>query len=162
DVETRDVAVAPATRGAQAQWESFGAVGLADGLKEAVGRIISLPGSAMSSAVLTLGRKNTHLGAAQFVGDVFQYLHKRGDKNAQGPIVKKVLGEFRTARNAKTSLDPKLIVVGHSLGGVISYDILTYFDPSIEVDVLVTVGSQVALFEEMALYRVSRPDFVPN
>jgi hypothetical protein len=44
---------------------------------------------------------------------------------------------------------------------VISYDILSYFDPSIQVDVLVTVGSQVALFEEMALL-ASRPDFLPN
>ena len=162
DVEACDVAVAPTTGGAEARWESFGTVGLVDGLKEALGRISSLPGSAMSSAALTLGRKNTHLGAAQFLGDVFQYLDKRGDKGAPGPIIKKVLGEFMSARDARTSDDPKLIVLGHSLGGVISYDILTYFDPSIQVDVLITVGSQVALFEEMALYRASRPDFLPN
>jgi hypothetical protein len=162
DIETREVAAAPTTGTAEAQWESFGRVGLADRLKESLERITSLPGSAMSSAVLTLGRKNTHLGAAQFLGDVFQYLDKRGDKGAPGPIVKKVLGEFRFARDARTSDDPKLIVLGHSLGGVISYDILTYFDPSIEVDVLITVGSQVALFEEMALYRASRADFLPN
>jgi hypothetical protein len=161
DIETRDIAAAPATGVAQAQWESFG-TGLADRLKESLERITSLPGSAMSSAVLKLGRKNTHLGAAQFLGDVFQYLDKRGDKGAPGPIIKKVLGEFMSARDARTSDDPKLIVLGHSLGGVISYDILTYFDPSIQVDVLITVGSQVALFEEMALYRASRPDFLPN
>jgi hypothetical protein len=162
DIETREVAAVAATGVAQAQWESFGRAGLADRLKESLERITSLPASAMSSAVLTLGRKNTHLGAAQFLGDVFQYLDKRGDKGAPGPIVKKVLGEFRVARDARTSDDPKLIVLGHSLGGVISYDILTYFDPSIQVDVLITVGSQVALFEEMALYRASRPDFLPN
>jgi pimeloyl-ACP methyl ester carboxylesterase len=73
-----------------------------------------------------------------------------------------VLGALRIAQDARTSLDSKLIVVGHSLGGVISYDILTYFNPNIQVDVLVTVGSQVALFEEMALYRASRPEFVPD
>jgi hypothetical protein len=162
DIETREVAAVAATGVAQAQWESFGRAGLADRLKESLERITSLPASAMSSALLTLGRKNTHLGAAQFLGDVFQYLDKRGDKGAPGPIVKKVLGEFRVARDARTSDDPKLIVFGHSLGGVISYDILTYFDPSIQVDVLITVGSQVALFEEMALYRASRPDFLPN
>jgi len=162
DVETRGVAEAPATGAAQAKWESFGGIGLANPLREAVGRITSLPASTLSSAVLTLGRRNTHLGAAGFLGDVFQYLDNRGDKNAPGPIVKKVLGEFKAARDARTPGDPKLIVIGHSLGGVISYDVLTYFDPSIQVDVLVTVGSQVALFEEMALYRASRPDFVPN
>jgi hypothetical protein len=162
DIERCDVATAPPTKSAQAHWDSFGSIGFGDRLKESLERITSLPASAMSSAVLTLGRKNTHLGAAQFVGDVFQYLDKRGDKNAIGPIVKQVLGVLRVARDAKTSLDSKLIVIGHSLGGVISYDILTYFDQTIQVDVLVTVGSQVALFEEMALYRASRPDFVPN
>ncbi len=162
DIETRDVAAAPATARTQAQWESFGGVALAERLKEAWGRISSLPASAVSSAVLALKRKKTHLGAAQFLGDVFQYLNKRGDKETPGPIVKKVLGELRRARDAGISRDPKLIVIGHSLGGVISYDILSYFDPSIHVDVLVTVGSQVALFEEMALCRASRPDFVPN
>jgi hypothetical protein len=162
DLETRDLAMAPVTGDAQGQWEAFGSAALSDGLKEALARMTSLPGSALSSAVLTLGRKNTHLGAAQFLGDVFQYLHKRGEENAQGPIIKNVLGALRIAQDARTSLDSKLIVVGHSLGGVISYDILTYFDPNIQVDVLVTVGSQVALFEEMALYRASRPEFVPD
>jgi hypothetical protein len=162
DVETRDIAVAPSTGSAEAEWESFGTVGLLDALKEALGGISSLPGAAMSAAALALGRRNTHLGVALFVGDVFQYLDKRGDRKAPGPIVRKVLGEFKIAQDARTSLDSKLVVIGHSLGGVISYDILTYFDPSIQVDVLVTVGSQVALFEEMGLYKASRPEFVPN
>jgi hypothetical protein len=164
DLETRSAAAKEsASGGTHAQWDSFGSdVGLGDCLRESLERITSLPASAMSAAVLTLGRKNTHLCAAQFLGDVFQYLDKRGNKNAPGPIVKKVLNGFRIARNASVLLDSKLIVVGHSLGGVISYDILTHFDPSIEVDVLVTVGSQVALFEEMALYRASQPTSVPN
>jgi pimeloyl-ACP methyl ester carboxylesterase len=58
--------------------------------------------------------------------------------------------------------DAKLVIVGHSLGGVISYDILTHFDPTLEVDLFVTVGSQVALFEEMTLYKESRPDLPQN
>jgi hypothetical protein len=162
EAEKRSVVAASSTAVAEAQWESFGAASLGERLKEAAGRISALPGSAMSSAVLTLGRKHTHLGAAQFLGDVFQYLERRGERSAPGPIVNKVLGAFRLARSATSPGDKKLVVVAHSLGGVISYDILTYFDRSIEVDVLVTVGSQVALFEEMALYRSSRPDFVPN
>jgi hypothetical protein len=162
EVETWRAATSPAAEVTEAQWNSFGGVGLAEHLREAFGRITSLPASAMSSGVLTLKRKKVHLNASQFLGDVFQYLNKRGDRDTPGAIVKKVLGELRTARDAGTSRGQKLIVVGHSLGGVISYDILSYFDPSIQVDVLVTVGSQVALFEEMGLYRASRPDFVPN
>lgn len=162
DVETQAVAASPATGDAHAHWESFGGVGLADRLKESLGRITSLPGSAISSSVVTLGRKSTHLAAAQFVGDVFEYFDKRGDRATPGPIVKKVLGAFKSAADARTPLDSTVIVIGHSLGGVISYDILSYFDPTIQVDALVTVGSQVALFEEMALYRSSRPDFIPD
>jgi pimeloyl-ACP methyl ester carboxylesterase len=64
---------------------------------------------------------------------------------------------LRTACGQLGADDPKLIIVGHSLGGVISYDILTHFDPTLEVDVFVTVGSQVALFEEMGLYKHALP-----
>ena len=54
------------------------------------------------------------------------------------------------------------MIVGHSLGGVITYDILTHFAPEIAVDVFVSVGSQVALFEEMTLYRESRDGLPTN
>lgn len=43
----------------------------------------------------------------------------------------------------------------HSFGGEIVYDILTHFDPSIQVDCLVSIGSQIGLFEEMKLYLAS-------
>ena len=155
----------PANPGSGAvQWESFGSggVGLLDRLKEGLERITSLPASAASSVAVTLKRKSTHLAAAQFIGDVFQYLHKRGAKDTPGPIVRTVLDQFRAARELLSPFDPMLIVVGHSLGGVISYDILSHFDVGMDVDVLITVGSQVALFEEMALYLASRPDFNPD
>ena len=51
------------------------------------------------------------------------------------------------------------MIVGHSLGGVITYNILTHFAPEIAVDVFVSVGSQVALFEEMTLYREAAMDY---
>ena len=97
-----------------------------------------------------------------FVGDVFQYLNTRGDKAHPGPIVNELLDKFRQARRNLSNDDSKLIIIGHSLGGVISYDVLTHFDPTIEVDVFVTVGSQVALFEEMTLYKESKTTMPPN
>src|SRR5262249_32104943 len=101
------------------QWESFGSadIGLLERLKEGLGRITSLPASVASSVAVMLGRKSAHLIAAQFVGDVFQYLDKRGNKDKPGPIVRTVLGQFRTARESLSPLDPKFVVVGHSLGG---------------------------------------------
>lgn len=47
------------------------------------------------------------------------------------------------------------MIIAHSFGGEIVYDILTRFAPDLEVDALITVGSQVALFEEMKLYLAS-------
>ena len=48
-----------------------------------------------------------------------------------------------------------LVVIGHSLGGVISMDLLSHFRTDIDVDLFVTIGSQVAHFEEMKLYHAS-------
>jgi hypothetical protein len=61
-----------------------------------------------------------------------------------------------------TETDDKLIVVAHSMGGNIVYDVLTHFMPeTLKVDVLVTVGSQVGLFEELKLFANSDED-VPS
>ena len=58
--------------------------------------------------------------------------------------------------------DDQLIVIAHSFGGEIVYDIATYFDPDLSIDCLITVGSQVGLFEEMKLYVASRKDLPPD
>ncbi len=84
------------------------------------------------------------------IGDVFAYLATRGTRNDPGEIVRLVAGDLDLAR-----ADGPLVVVAHSMGGNIVYDILSYFRPDIEVDVLVTVGSQVGLFEELSLFAAS-------
>ena len=137
----------------QEKWESFGGAQLIDSLKEGTSRLLGLLPSMAGTAVTTFMRKTIHMEASMFLGDVFEYLTKRGENDKPGPIVATVLEAFRKAREQLSERDPKLIIIGHSLGGVIAYDILTYFDPSIEVDVFVSVGSQVAWFEEMSLYK---------
>ena len=64
---------------------------------------------------------------------------------------------LRNAQAKKTEEDGKLIVICHSFGGEILYDILTHFDPTLQIDCFITVGSQVGLFEEMKLYIESKP-----
>lgn len=135
------------------RWEQFGSGPLLDELREGVSRILSLVPETMTSAVTMLGRRKLHLRASLFLGDVLEYLTKRGDRDKPGPITAIVLDALRTARGQRRPDDPQVIVIGHSLGGVIAYDILTYFDPGLEIDVFATVGSQVALFEEMSLYK---------
>jgi hypothetical protein len=124
-------------------------------LKEAVSRLSDVPGDAVTSLAVGLARKSTHAKASCFLGDIFIYLDRRGTQQQPGKILESVLAELRRAQQAKQPGDDKLIVIGHSLGGVIMYDVLTYFAPDVKVDAFVTVGSQVALFEEMALYRSS-------
>lgn len=152
-MEHYDKSLSPSAATDEVKWEHFGGVPFLDGLKEGLSRVTGLVPSAMSSVMTSLRRKKSHLGASIFLGDVFQYLTTRGDRGSPGPIVTTVLDAFKAAREQLSADDPQLIIVGHSLGGVVSYDILTYFEPTLEVDVFVTVGSQVALFEEMSLYK---------
>ncbi len=135
--------------------ESFGAGGLFDQLKEGASRLINALPKAGSDALIKLGRKKLNTAAGLFSGDAFVYLQSRGDRAAPGPIIKIVLDDLRAAAAAKTATDNKLLVIAHSFGGEIMYDILTHFAPELEVDVLVTAGSQVGLFEEMKLFKES-------
>lgn len=84
---------------------------------------------------------------SRFVGDVFIYMKNRA------PITELVLKEIDAAAESaeKDPDDGKLILIGHSFGGIILYDILTRFRPNLKCDLFVTVGSQVALFAEMNL-----------
>jgi hypothetical protein len=65
------------------------------------------------------------------------------------------------------------VAIGHSLGGVILYDMLAGRAPEldgVEVDLFVSVGSQPALFQEMSLFgatvaapgKAPRPDAVAH
>lgn len=91
-----------------------------------------------------------------FLGDVFVYLNSRDAKEGSA-IIREVQGAFERAEQARNADDGKLIVVAHSMGGNISYDILATFAPRIQVDLFVTVGSQVGMFEELKLFKGSDP-----
>lgn len=140
-------------------------LGLSDwfqSLKEAVSRLGSAPSDAATALAVGLGRKSVHAKASRFLGDIFVYLSERGKADAPGAIVKDVLTDLELAEAAKRPGDEKLIVIGHSLGGVIVYDILTHFKPGLKLDVFASIGSQVAVFEEMGLYRASQAGVPPN
>jgi hypothetical protein len=142
--------------------ESFGAGGILSALKEALSRAANaLPADASELAV-RLFRKSLNATVSRFAGDAFVYLKDRGTKESPGPIVKEVHDALRSARAMHATGDDRLIVIAHSFGGEIVYDIATYFDPDLSIDCLITVGSQVGLFEEMKLYAASRKDLPPD
>jgi hypothetical protein len=89
--------------------------------------------------------------AADFVGDVMLYL-------ARGAEVRRFVHSAIMQACALRPAEP-LVLIGHSLGGVIAYEYAT--DPAFAdrppIDLLVTVGSQVGLFAEYGLLQVVAP-----
>ena len=155
--------------------QTFGVSAVWNHLKETTARltqaavgVVSMATKAVSDAVKDLGqsaagavinpivraaRPGTNKKAILFVGDIFAYLADRGEPGAgEGEIVKVVAGDFAKAAAFPSPTDP-LIIVGHSMGGIIAYDILTHFRPDLVCDLFVTVGSQVGVFAELGLLK---------
>lgn len=119
-------------------------------LRRAAGNVLHAPWSR--------GLRRLSAGAVPLLlGDVTAYLSQRGTARQPGPIVAAVLSGLE-AGTADRAAGRPLVAVGHSMGGNILYDILSHFRPELEVDLFVTVGSQVGLFEELKLFGASRPD----
>lgn len=127
-------------------------------LKQAVtgmaGKAVNKTGDFASTKLLAGSRDSLNATLGRFFGDVFIYFNSRGDKADPGEIPKLVLAAFDDARQNSPAGEP-FVIIGHSLGGVITMDLLGHFRPDLEVDLFVSVGSQVAHFEEIKLYRVS-------
>jgi hypothetical protein len=142
--------------------ESFGAGGIVDLLKEGLSRILNVLPSFGTSAGVIFARKQLNGVVTNFAGDAFTYLARRGTKDLPGDIVTTVLNSLREAAAQKTKTDDRLVVIAHSFGGEIVYDIVTHFDTHLEIDWLITVGSQVGLFEELKLYIESKATLPPD
>lgn len=97
-------------------------------------------------------RQPLHRSISIFLGDVFKYIQDRGSQEQPGPITDKIITKLTEAANLRTDDDP-LIVIAHSMGGNICFDIFSHFQPNLAVDAFITVGSQVSLFAELKLYK---------
>lgn len=143
------------------EWMKGAAQGLANAADSTFNAMIGATIGAMGGALLG-GVPGPALRALRplatqragiFLGDTFVYLDKRGSREQPGEIVKIVAGAIKQAEKHKLDEDNRLVVVAHSMGGNIVYDILTHYQPDLKVDLLVTVGSQVAVFKELGLYK---------
>ncbi len=117
-------------------------------------RIIHAPGRALSAITFTKKRNEWNEQFTKFTGDVFHYLLHRGTRSKPGEIVARTLAEIDAAEAA--GINEPWFVVTHSMGGNIFYDILTYYRPKIDVEVWLSVGGQVGLFEEVKLFQKSK------
>jgi hypothetical protein len=89
-------------------------------------------------------RAGLHKRFALFIADVFVYLKERGNSNDPGSIVAKVLDAFKK--------DEPTLVVTHSMGGNIFYDVISHFAPKTNVTAWMSVGGQVGFFEYHRLF----------
>lgn len=145
-----DVVSPPKTTGKD---EIFGGAGFWSMLEEGAKRLKLLGPDQLSHAVVGPSRRPLTRKIATFIGDAFQYLAERGDGTTPGPIASTVIQSLREASDLARAKNEPLVVISHSFGGEIVYDILTHYakGSDLEIDAWVTVGSQVGLFEEMSL-----------
>jgi hypothetical protein len=132
--------------GASAVWDVF---------SEAVDRIASAIPADASRLLLLLARRPLHKAIATFLGDVLVYLRQRDSQGEQSPIVQQVLAAVDSAHSISKTTGEPLAIIAHSMGGNIVHDVLTRWRADVPVDLLVTVGAQVALFEELKLFLAS-------
>jgi hypothetical protein len=119
-----------------------------------MGSAVDKAGDLASTKLLGWTREPLNATLGRFFGDVFIYFDGRQDASSPGEIPKRILADWDAAIAAGPAGEP-LVIIGHSLGGVISFDLLGHFRPDLDVDLFVSVGSQVAHFEEMKLYKTS-------
>jgi hypothetical protein len=131
--------------------ESFGPPRAFLRLREGLGRISGAAGRLAGTAAVEAVRPSLNRSASMFLGDIFVYLEQRGRLGANAPIAKKVAEELEQAANGRSAEDPKLVVIAHSMGGNIVYDLLSDLRTDLSCDVLLTIGSQVGLFAELGL-----------
>ncbi|MEO1920817.1 MAG: hypothetical protein ABGW84_02900 [Sphingomonadaceae bacterium] len=148
--------------------ESLATLGLGDWLKKAGKKVVSGALGLVDGPAERLARAATpHI--ARFFGDVFIYL-KNGARRAD--IRQRITDDLTTAARASIEDGQKLMVVGHSMGAIILYDILSdqqIVDQLSEevgtpfaIDLLLTVGTQVGVFEELDLFAHSKPGVTPG
>jgi hypothetical protein len=138
---------------------------LGDRIDETLRRAADLPAFALATVAGEL-RKPLNDFVSFFLGDVLAYLRTRGTTDSPGPIPKLLLGKLRELSAASHSRGGEpIILLSHSMGGQLVYDLVTAFlpaDPELattRVDFWCATASQVGFFEEMKLFLASNSDY---
>ncbi|WP_131812445.1 hypothetical protein [Mycobacterium mantenii] len=133
-------------------------LGLGSKVKGVWGTIRAGATKLKTAATGGVGRKASDLirpafvpGVVGFLGDVFVYLHQQ---NSAGSIREEVSKAIKSAA-ASVEEDDRLVIVAHSMGGNIVYDLLTSDLTTTQVPLLITAGTQVGFFEELKLFAKS-------
>jgi hypothetical protein len=133
--------------------------GMRDRVSEGLSRTISSPVAAGSLIAGELRPKLNDF-VTRFLGDVLFYMTRRGTAAAPGPIPKVLIDELAIAQTNKEARGGEpIVLLTHSMGGQIAYDVVTSFLPAasskIKVDFWCATASQVGFFEELNMLLAS-------
>lgn len=135
-------------------WETFGAASsVPRAARLVLRRLNSCAAVTVTRGGAALLRRPTRR-LALLLGDVMGYFAQR-DTVENSSIIALVGEALEEAADHARQNDEPLVVVAHSMGGNIIHDVLSHFRPHLQVDLLVTAGTQVGLFEELKLFRAS-------
>jgi len=139
----------------------FGLGDLWDWVRQAVDRLIRGAANHASDAAMLRFKPQIAQAGVRLIGDLCAYLDMRSPLRPN-PIASAVLDALAQAWESKQPGEP-LVVVAHSFGGDIVYDVLTAFadrlPSNFRIDACVTVGSQVGLFQELDNHQKKISDF---
>jgi hypothetical protein len=131
--------------------EAMSHFGIGGSIKSAIAAVTDRARNIASSIGFGLVRDTVSPAVGMFLGDVFAYLHA-GETRHQ--IRQRVALALVEAQQERAAGEP-LVVIAHSMGGVILIDLLS--DPeigelpdSLTIDALLTVGSQPGLFRALS------------
>jgi hypothetical protein len=125
---------------------------------ETLRRAAVWPGDAVSTVFAEL-RPVVNEFVAYFIGDVLAYIHERDAAGAAGTMPRRVLEALRSAHRRKQDTGERIVIITHSMGGQLLYDVLTFYaphDPGLQglvVDHWLSCGAQVSLFAELCLFK---------
>jgi hypothetical protein len=130
--------------------------GVVHGLDVAVGAVVGTLGQGLDTFI----RRKAAPGFASFVGDVFVYQAHRAE------IHERVRSALRAADGDLGTEERPVAVLGHSLGGVIAFDLAVAGEPRLHTRPLITFGSQSPFFHVIDprggdLTRFMPPDPLP-
>ena len=132
--------------------------GIGSWIEDAVTALADRARNTVSTGIANAALDDINPLVGRFLGDIFVYL-KAGDvrDKIRACVRQPIIDAYA---DAKAANEP-FILMGHSLGGVILYDMLSSpqsagLPGDLDVAALVTVGSQPGLFEEMGLFEFSQ------
>jgi hypothetical protein len=126
---------------------------LIDYVGELFQRVEQAPKRTLTYSMVRARRRRVHDRLSLVLGDILVYLKDRGTPRCPGPIIVKVLKCLKSAID--TAPTEPVVVITHSMGGNIFYDIITAFEQDLRVDFWFSVAGQVGQFEEMKLFLAS-------